>query len=153
DSSKIVFVSNRTGHEFDGDHNSDVWVIPAAGGTLTKISDHQGPDRSPRWSPDGKQIAFLGSAEEDEQAMIYLAPAEGGPSKPVSRNLDQVIGQVTWAEKGKAIYFDSGVKGETHIYRADIASGALKALTTGARNVHALSLDESGKMVFLSNDF
>ena len=54
DSTRIAFVSNRTGHEFDLDRNSDVWVIPAAGGALTKISDHEGPDRSPRWSPDGK---------------------------------------------------------------------------------------------------
>jgi Tol biopolymer transport system component len=32
DSAKIAFVSNRTGHEFDFDHNSDVWVIGRAAG-------------------------------------------------------------------------------------------------------------------------
>src|SRR5581483_810461 len=139
---------------FDHDHNSDVWVIPAAGGSLTKISDHEGPDRSPRWSPDGKKIAFLGSADEDEPAVIYLAPAEGGKSAPVAKDFDQVVGQMGWAEKGKAIYFDSGVKGETHIYRLDVANGSRKAVTTGPRNVHAASIhEESGKMVFLSNDF
>ena len=60
DSARIAFVSNRTGHEFDGDHNADVWVVSANGGALAKISDHEGPDRSPHWSPDGKRIAFLG---------------------------------------------------------------------------------------------
>ena len=70
DSSRIAFVSNRTGHEFDGDRNSDVWVIPAEGGSLVKISDHPGPDRSPRWSPDGKSIAFLSSADEEDAANI-----------------------------------------------------------------------------------
>ena len=154
DSSKIAFVSNRTGHEFDNDRNSDVWVIPAAGGTLTKISDHDGPDRSPRWSPDGTRIAFLGSVDEEDQPLIYTAPAEGGKSTPISKSLDQVIGQMNWAEKGKAIYFESGVKGETHIYRLDVATGALKPLTHGASNVHALALHEpSGEMVYLRNDF
>ena len=154
DGKRIAFVSNRTGHEFDGDHNSDVWAIAAEGGPLTKISDHQGPDRSPRWSPDGKRIAFLGSADEDEPATIFVASAEGGKSAPVAKDFDKVVGQMTWAEKGKAIYFDSGVKGETHLYRMDVATGARKALTTGPRNVHAASIhDESGKMVFLSNDF
>ena len=41
DGTRIAFVSNRTGHEYDGDLNKDVWVIPAeGGGPLTKISDH-----------------------------------------------------------------------------------------------------------------
>jgi len=152
DSTRIAFVSNRTGHEFDGDHNSDVWVVSATGGTLAKISDHDGPDRSPRWSPDGKRIAFLGSADEEDPALIYVAPAEGGKSTVVNPNLDQVIGGIEWAEHGKAIYFDSGVKAETHVYRMDVATGAVKPLTTGARNVHGFDLHDD-EMVYLANDF
>jgi dipeptidyl aminopeptidase/acylaminoacyl peptidase len=155
DSSRIAFVSDRTAHEFDGSHNSDIWVIPSSGGALTKISDHEGPDRSPRWSPDGKQIAFLGSADEEDAAKIYVAPSEGGkPSVAVAKNIDQVIAEVIWAEHGKAIYFGSGVKGETHLFRVEVASGAISQLTTGPRNVHAMALhDKSGKIAYLSNDF
>src|SRR5579872_1910131 len=40
DSTRIAFVSDRTGHEYDGSRNHDVWVIAANGGPLTKISDH-----------------------------------------------------------------------------------------------------------------
>ena len=40
DSRKIAFVSDRTGKAFDEGHNTDVWVIDANGGPLTKISDH-----------------------------------------------------------------------------------------------------------------
>jgi dipeptidyl aminopeptidase/acylaminoacyl peptidase len=152
DSTRIAFVSNRTGHEFDGDHNSDVWVISANGGALTKISDHEGPDRSPRWSPDGKRIAFLGAADEEDQPLIYVASSEGGKSTAINGNFDQVTGEMEWAENGRAIYFDSGVKGETHVYRMDAATGAVKPLTQGPRNVHAFSTHEN-RMVYLSNDF
>ncbi len=152
DSTRIAFVSNRTGHEFDGDHNADVWVVSATGGALAKISDHEGPDRSPRWSPDGKRIAFLGSADEEDPPLIYVASAEGGKSQAMAPSLDQVISEIEWAEGGKAIYFDSGVNGETHVYRLDASNGSVKPVTSGARNVHGFALHES-EMVYLANDF
>jgi dipeptidyl aminopeptidase/acylaminoacyl peptidase len=162
DSTRIAFVSDRTGREFDGSHNTDVWVMSATGGaraaiagSLTKISDHAGPDRSPRWSPDGRKIAFLGSADEEDAAQIYVASADGGkPSIAVAKNFDQVVGEMQWAEHGTAIYFGSGVKGETHLFRLDAATGAIVQLTNGARSVHAMAINErSGKMVYLANDF
>src|SRR4030095_7903386 len=51
DGTRIAFVSNRTGKEFEGNRNSDVWVIPAAGGELTKISDYNENDTRTRWAP------------------------------------------------------------------------------------------------------
>ncbi len=153
DSAKIAFVSNRTGHEFDFDHNTDVWVVSANGGPLTKISDHEGPDRSPRWSPDGRRIAYLGAEDEEAQPLIYLAPSDGGKSVAIGKNLDYQIGQIHWAEHGKAVYFDAGVKGETNIYRIDVSSGAVSPLTRGPRNVHAFAMHDNGAMVYLANDF
>ena len=152
DSARVAFVSNRTGHEFDSDHNTDVWVVSANGGALTKISEHEGPDRSPRWSPDGRTIAYLGSADEEDPAQIFLAPAEGGASKTVAKNFDYLISEMTWAEHGKAIYFVSGEKGETHIFRMDASTGAVTQLTNGPRNDHGVALHDAG-MVYLSNDF
>jgi dipeptidyl aminopeptidase/acylaminoacyl peptidase len=152
DSTKIAFVSNRTGHEFDFDHNSDVWVISASGGPLTKISDHEGPDSSPRWSPDGKRIAYLGAVDEEDAPNIYLAPAEGGKSSVIDKNFDMLVSQMTWADHGSAIDFDSGVKGETHIFEMNVATGAVKQLSSGARDVHAFASHDS-EMVYLANDF
>ena len=54
DGKKLAFVSDRTGKAFDESRNTDVWVISAEGGPLTKISDHAEEDNSPRWSPDGR---------------------------------------------------------------------------------------------------
>jgi len=155
DSTRIAFVSNRTGKEFDLDHNSDVWTIPAGGGALTKISDHVGPDTSPRWSPDGSQIAFLGAEDEEAPPMIYVAAAAGGkPSVAIDKTFDQTAADLMWAEQGRALYVNSGVKGETHLYRVDAATGAVTAITTGPRAVRSASVhDGSRKMAYLSNDF
>jgi dipeptidyl aminopeptidase/acylaminoacyl peptidase len=155
DSTRIAFVSNRTGKEFDLDRNSDVWTISASGGALTKISDHVGPDTSPRWSPDGTRIAFLGAEDEEAPPLIYVAPSTGGSaSVALSKTFDQTAAELMWAEQGRALYLNSGVKGETHLYRVDASAGALSAITTGPRAVRSASVhDASHKIAYLSNDF
>jgi Tol biopolymer transport system component len=72
DSTRIAFVSDRTGREYDNGHNQDVWVIRAEGGPLAKISDHDFEDLQPRWSPDGRQIAFTGQTELWSRRNLYL---------------------------------------------------------------------------------
>jgi dipeptidyl aminopeptidase/acylaminoacyl peptidase len=153
DGKRIAFVSNRTGKEFDFDHNSDVWTIPASGGALTKVSDHAGPDRSPRWSPDGKWIAFLGAADEEDAPNLYLAPTGGGASRAISPAFDQTVADLTWGDGGKSLYFGSGVKGETQLFRMDVASGKVEAVTSGPHAVRLATVAPNGSMAYLVNDF
>lgn len=152
DGKSIAFVSDRTGTEFDGGRNSDVWVVAAEGGKPRRISDHAEGDGSPRWSPDGKWIAYVGTAERDGPAEIYVAPAEGGASKKAAPALDQTIADLDWSADGKALHFLSGVRGETHLYRIEVASGEVKSVTSGPRAIRAYETD--GKvLVYAADDF
>jgi len=155
DGNRVAFVSNRTGKEYEGDRNSDVWVIAAGGGALAKISDHPEGDNSPRWSPDGKTIAFVGRLREDSHAKIWLAPSAGGAaSQLAAKDLDLIPSDLDWAEDGRALYFGAGVKGETHLFRVDAATKQWGPVTTGARAVRSVDLnDKSQKLVYLANDF
>jgi dipeptidyl aminopeptidase/acylaminoacyl peptidase len=155
DGSRIAFVSNRTGKLFDGDRNTDVFVVSAEGGAPSKISDHTEPDNSPRWSPDGKSIAFVGSIQESSHPKIFVTSSAGdSPSALAVNGLDLIPANLAWAESGRALYFESGVKGETHVFRVDLASKAFKQITTGARAVRNFEIsDKARKMIFLSNTF
>jgi dipeptidyl aminopeptidase/acylaminoacyl peptidase len=155
DSTRIAFVSDRTGKAFDESRNTDVWVVPAGGGALTKISDHDEEDSSPRWSPDGKQIAFTGRVQERDHPKIYVAPATGGaPSRNVAPELDLIPSNLTWAEGGRALYFETGVRGEYQLFRADVRDGKLRQVTKGARAIHFVDVDDSARrLVYASNDF
>ncbi len=66
--------SDRTGKAYDDSYNTDVWVIPASGGTPTKISDHAFEDESPRWSPDSKQILFTGNGTPSVPKALHRRP-------------------------------------------------------------------------------
>ena len=54
----------------------DIWVAPVAGGTATRLTAHPGMEVFPKFSPDGKWIAFTGQYDGDEQ--VYIVPATGG---------------------------------------------------------------------------
>ncbi|MGC2106684.1 MAG: S9 family peptidase [Candidatus Acidiferrum sp.] len=154
DGTRIAFVSDRTGKAYDDSHNTDVWVIPAAGGSLTKISDHAFEDESPRWSPNGKQILFAGQTAAHQFPKLYVADSAGGDASQLAvKDFDMMAGEVHWPSAG-AIFFASGVKGETHIYRADPVAHTFFAVTSGPRGIHAFDVNvNTGKMVYLSNDF
>ena len=155
DGTRIAFVSNRTGKEYDENRNTDVWVISAEGGPLTKISDHDEADNQPRWSPDGKRIAFTGEVHDRDHAKIWLAPATGGaPSVLAANGLDLIPGGLEWSDDGKSIYFETGVKGENHLFRVDLATKTVAQVTSGPRAVRGVDFNFHGStLVYLSNDF
>jgi dipeptidyl aminopeptidase/acylaminoacyl peptidase len=154
DGTRIAFVSDRTGRLFDESHNTDVWVIPAAGGALTKISDHEFEDESPRWSPDGKQILFTGKTAYHQFFKLYVADSSGhSPSQLVLKDLDILPTELHWPAAG-AFLFVAGAKGESHVFRGDLSAQTFSTVTSGQRGVHGLDVNASaGKIVYLANDF
>jgi dipeptidyl aminopeptidase/acylaminoacyl peptidase len=155
DGTRIAFVSNRTGKEYDENRNSDVWVIPADGGSLIKISDHDEPDNSPRWSPDGKTIAFVGMMRERDHPKIWLAPSSGGAASVLAANgLDLIPQGLEWSEDGKSLYFETGVKGEYHLFRVDLAGKSIAQVTSGGRAVRSVDFSwRTNRMFYAANDF
>ena len=154
DGRRIAFVSDRTGQAFDESRNTDVWVVDAAGGPLTKISDHEEGDRSPRWSPDGRTIAFLAAVPEKSHPRIWLAPSTGGtPSRTAADNVDLIPNALRWAEAGKALYFEAGFKGTTQLFRVDLVARRAAPITSGDRTVHAADVSEkTARLVYAVND-
>jgi dipeptidyl aminopeptidase/acylaminoacyl peptidase len=155
DGTRIAFVSNRTGKEYDGDRNSDVFVVSSGGGPPTKISDHSESDNSPRWSPDGRTIAFTGELRDRDHPKVWLAPATGGtPSVLAANGLDLIPSGLEWSEDGKSIYFESGVKGEFQLFRIDVAKKTVEQISSGARAVrNAVFNARTNTRVYMVNDF
>ena len=156
DGNRSALVSNRTGKEYDHNRNTDVWVINADGsGKLTKISDHNESDNQPRWSPDGNWIAFTGEIQDRDHPEIWLAPAAGGkPSTLAANGLDLIPGGLEWSADSKSIYFETGVKGELHLFRVDVPAKSVIQVTSGPRAVRSVDFNfGGGKMVYLANDF
>ena len=155
DGKQIAFVSNRTGKEYDGDENTDVWVIAADGGSLRKISDHPFEDNQPCWSPDGKKILFAGRVEERTFPKLYVKDVGGSNASALAaENFDTIPGELRWGATDHDALFSAGDKGTTQIFHVDLGKRSLSPLTSGEHAVHAYSFSASArKLVYLSNTF
>jgi len=155
DATRIAFVSDRTGHEFDNGFNKDVWVIPAEGGTLTRISDHAFEDTLPRWSPDGKQIFFAGKTARRQFPRLYLADAAGGaPSRLIAENVDLIPEAPKWGPSPNELRFEAETKGQKQVFRVDLTTRKFAPVTSGERAVHGFDVNQkAGIMTYLANTF
>lgn len=92
--------------DMDANRNAtNIWMAPVAGGEAIQLT-RTGKDSSPKWSPDGKTLAFLSARSGDSQ--VYLLPLEGGEAHPVTR-LSTGADIVKWSPDGKIILFTSSV--------------------------------------------
>ncbi|RAI85025.1 S41 family peptidase [Algoriphagus yeomjeoni] len=86
-------------------YGDDIWVVPKQGGVAQKLTSPAGPEMYPRFSPDGKQIAF--SANYNGNYDVYVMPTSGGiPERLTYHGMpDMVQG---WTPDGKSVLFTSG---------------------------------------------
>jgi tricorn protease len=64
------------------DWNGDVWTVPVEGGVARALTIHPGKDTSPKFSPDGKEIAFISDREGSPQ--LFVMPANGGTPRQMT---------------------------------------------------------------------
>src|SRR5258707_9552508 len=60
-----------------------VWIYEKQSGAIRQFTYSAKSEANPRWSPDGKQLAFL--SDRDEQQHVYTMHAEGGEASAVTK--------------------------------------------------------------------
>ncbi|HYK12306.1 MAG TPA: S9 family peptidase [Gemmatimonadales bacterium] len=91
----------------DNKSTSRLWLANVATGATRELSQGAGSDRSPRWSPDGKTIAFLSGREHGPQ--VWVMPATGGAARRVS-DLPDGVGEMYWMPDGRGFLVVSDIK-------------------------------------------
>ncbi|MCA9292882.1 MAG: PD40 domain-containing protein [Phycisphaerales bacterium] len=87
---------------------NDVWVVPKSGGQATQLAAPEGPELFPRFSPDGKTIAFLGNYEGDGD--LYTIPVSGGIAQRVTYHPATEM-LCDWTPDGGLLYSSNGYSG------------------------------------------
>ncbi len=147
----IAFVSDRTGRAFEGSRNTDVFIIPSAGGEPRRVSSHEGADGNPAFSPDGRSIAFTGALTRTGQSDIWMTPIEGGTAVNLTESFDERIGGFVWVDKG--IFFTARMKGATPLFKLDPAARVVEVADGEQRQINSFSFSDAGDWVDIQGGF
>jgi len=63
--------------------DTDIYMAPVSGGAAIKLTSSKKPETSPRWSPDGRYIAFL-SGRDGKKTQVYLLDRRGGDAQQLT---------------------------------------------------------------------
>jgi dipeptidyl aminopeptidase/acylaminoacyl peptidase len=86
-----------------GDQRSGhIWLFDTSNGTFRQLTYSEKSESSPKWSPDGKLLAFLSNRDANQQ--IYVLSMSGGESAALTKG-KRNISRFAWAQDSKTIAF------------------------------------------------
>ena len=81
---------------------SNLWLVPTGPGRPQQFTYGDQVDTMPRWSPDGRTIAFLSNRKDEKQMQVYLIPVNGGEARPLT-SLKGQVGSMDWSPDGRRL--------------------------------------------------
>jgi Tol biopolymer transport system component len=100
DGTKIAFVGWIGEPDESGQQESELFIMDSDGSNLRQVATRPGPDLSPRWSPDGRRIAWWGYGPEDEPSRLFMVDVESGELMELGQGTDPV-----WSPDGRRLLF------------------------------------------------
>jgi len=83
-------------------NDADIWLVSTTGGDAVRLTTNKKSDNHPRWSPDGKRIAFISAREEKPQ--IFLISPFGGEAEKLTNSKSGVT-SFQWSAGGGSIAY------------------------------------------------
>jgi len=109
-----------------------LWAVSLPDGEPRQITYGKQSDTAPRFSPDGKIVAFLSNREDEKQSQIYLLPTDGGEARRLT-DLKGTIESFSWSPDGTRLLLQFRAKDAEEIEREE--DEAKKKLGTVCREI------------------
>jgi dipeptidyl aminopeptidase/acylaminoacyl peptidase len=117
DGRRVAYVVTRIDEEANA-YRSAIWLAPLDGSAEPRqFTSGERSDQSPRWSPDGRLLAFVSSRDgEDEKKAhgeLYVMPADGGEPRRLTESKTSVE-SIEWSPDSSRIAFTRRVPDEAY---------------------------------------
>lgn len=138
-------------------YKGNLWTVSSSGGLASRLTIHVGFDGRPRWSPDGKWIAFVSNRTGNQD--MFIIPSEGGSPRQVTwYGRGNIIAD--WSPDGQKLLFFSArdsdeflynafttPEAQTNLYTIDLHTLALQKLTFDSEPVADGAFSPNGKLL------
>lgn len=128
----------KTGKEYAVSTNSDIYIYDMQSGTTKNITcEMMGYDTYPKFSPDGKSIAWISMERDGYEAdlkRLFIMDIKSGNKKYATEGFEYDIDAISWKEDSKSIYFASCKEAEKNIFELDIKKGKIRQITSGSHD-------------------
>ncbi|HEY3056861.1 MAG TPA: S9 family peptidase [Thermoanaerobaculia bacterium] len=124
--------------------NSDLFIIPITGGEAKRITTRTGADTSPKYSPDGKWIAYRSQARagyESDLWELWLYNRATGTQTRLARDFTNWIESFAWSPDSRTIYFTAPENGRMPIFEVTLEGRYTKIYESGSADALATSRD------------
>ncbi len=144
DSSEIVFARNTDKNEALSTNN-DLFIVSVKGGEAKRImGSNPGSDTTPRYSPDGRYIAYRSQTRngyESDRFRLMIYDRKEGTSKELTTNFDRWAAELVWAPDSRNIYVTAEDRGREWLGVFSINGESKPLITNSASNGLTVSAD------------
>ena len=123
-------------------------------GEPKRISRTEACDNSPRYSPDGKYILYLGMKRpryEADRMRIKLFNRRSGRTRVLTEAFDRSPAEPQFSEDGTFVYFLAANRMRSTLYRLKLKGGEIHQLTEGSHNAAFVLIPGSEKLIVQRN--
>ena len=152
---EILYVQNPEPNA-DEFFNNDIFAINPATGAIRRLTATEGVEYEPRWSPDGRMIAYratkrgLTDLETNmEDTHVWMMNADGSGRREIGSVIDNRQGAPVWSRDGRALYLTVQEQGSVHLYRLPIGGGKPEVVADEAGLVSSVSLANNGSIAYV----
>ncbi len=130
DSKSLVYVSRKLkGQDYAFSTNSDLYLYDIAAKTTVNLTEgNMGYDTDPKFSPDGKSLAWLSmqtAKYESDKKRLMIMDMETKAKRDLTEKWDYWPEQISWSKNNNKIWFTGSYEGVAPVFTIDVKSAEI----------------------------
>ncbi|KZN52808.1 hypothetical protein N474_22300 [Pseudoalteromonas luteoviolacea CPMOR-2] len=146
DGKYIYFDANKTGLEYEGNSNSDIFRLDVATKKVTALTQHKGAQFDISLPHDNSSIAYVHYEDTFEQADV-IVKGKNGKAQNLTANFDRNASNAIWAPDNNTLYFTANDHGANRLFAASVKSGKVTKLIEGNKSIKNVTLSSNGQFL------